>query len=73
MRSEDGGNNWELIFRNNQYYATFQGWYSHAIAIHPKDSNIVWAAGQPFDIYKSEVGGDYLTMHTFMKEVQPER
>ena len=72
MRSEDNGDNWELVFSNNQYYATFQGWYSHAIAIHPKDSNIVWAAGQPFDVYKSDFGGDYLSMHTFMKEEPPE-
>ena len=57
MKTQDGGNNWELIFKSSDELARFQGWYSHAIAIHPKDTNIVWAAGQPFNIYKSEVGG----------------
>lgn len=57
MRTEDGGDTWDLVFSSNELYATFQGWYSHAIAIHPEDPEIVWAAGQPFGLYKSVFGG----------------
>lgn len=57
MRSEDAGESWELVFSSNEFYATFQGWYSHAIAIHPENSDIVWAAGQPFSLYKSNFKG----------------
>lgn len=57
MRSEDSGESWELVFSDNESYATFQGWYSHAIAIHPTNPNIVWAAGQPFSLYKSTFRG----------------
>ena len=52
--------------------ARIQGWYSHAIAIHPKDPNFVWAAGQPFNIYKSEVGGSSLTPYELINVVTPE-
>jgi len=57
MKTEDGGDTWNLIFSSNEFYATFQGWYSHAVAIHPKNADIVWAAGQPFSLYKSNFGG----------------
>jgi photosystem II stability/assembly factor-like uncharacterized protein len=57
MRTEDGGDNWNLVFSNNEFFATFQGWYSHAVAIHPDNPNEVWAAGQPFAVYKSIFGG----------------
>lgn len=57
MRSEDAGENWNLVFSDNEFYATFQGWYSHAIAIHPENPDVVWAAGQPFSLYKSTLGG----------------
>ncbi len=57
MRTEDGGDTWDLVFSSNEIYATFQGWYSHAIAIHPENPNIVWAAGQPFTVYKSNLSG----------------
>ncbi len=57
LRSEDGGNNWDLVYTGSEYYATFQGWYSHAIAIHPQNPDVVWAAGQPFTVYRSNFKG----------------
>lgn len=60
MRTEDGGDTWTTEFVNNDYYATFQGWYSHAIAIHPTNSDIVWATGQPRLLFKSTNGGSNL-------------
>ncbi len=71
MRSDDGGDNWFLVFKSGSELAIFQGWYSHAIAIHPKDPNIVWAVGQPFNIYKSEVGGSSLTPYELLNVVTP--
>ncbi len=53
MRTEDGGETWDLVFSSTEFYATFQGWYSHAIAIQPDNPNTVWAAGQPFSLYRS--------------------
>lgn len=71
MRTENGGESWDLVFSANDYPASFQGWYSHAIAIHPSNPNIVWASGQPFGIYKSEVSGANLASFPISNEVQP--
>ena len=61
MKTEDFGESWNLVFSSNDIYARVQGWYAHAIAVHPSNDNIVWAAGQPFSLYKSTNGGiDFL-------------
>ena len=57
MKTEDFGESWNLVFSSNDIYARVQGWYAHAIAVHPSNENIVWAAGQPFSLYKSTNGG----------------
>ena len=57
MKTEDFGANWNLVFSDTEIYARIQGWYAHAIAVHPSDEQIVWAAGQPFSLYKSTNGG----------------
>lgn len=61
MKTEDFGETWNLVFSSNDIYARVQGWYAHAIAVHPRNENIVWAAGQPFSVFKSTDGGlDFL-------------
>ena len=57
MKTEDFGETWNLVFSSNDIYARVQGWYAHAIAVHPRNENIVWAAGQPFSVFKSTDGG----------------
>ena len=57
MKTEDFGETWNLVFSSNDIYARVQGWYAHAIAVHPSNENIVWGAGQPFSLYKSTDGG----------------
>ena len=57
MKTEDFGESWNLVFSSNDIFARVQGWYAHAIAVHPSNENIVWAAGQPFSLYKSTNGG----------------
>ena len=57
VRSLDGGDTWTTQFSNDNAYAVFQGWYSHAIAIDPTNPQIVWAVGQPQAIYRSTFGG----------------
>lgn len=61
MKTVDGGDSWNLEFASNSIYATFQGWYSHAIAIHPTDPQKIWAAGQPQEYYYSDNGGNNLS------------
>lgn len=60
MRSENGGDTWSLVFTSYGIYATFQGWYSHAIAINPTNPQEVWAVGQPQVYYRSTNGGQNL-------------
>lgn len=57
MKTEDFGTTWNLVFTDTEILARVQGWYAHAIAVHPRDENIVWAAGQPFSLFKSTSGG----------------
>lgn len=61
MKSVDNGDNWSLIFSSDVFYATFQGWYAHAVSIHPIDPQIVWATGQPQQYYRSDNGGANLS------------
>ncbi len=60
MRTEDGGETWNTEYSGTSFYAVFQGWYSHAVAIHPENPDLVWATGQPMIIYKSTNGGSNL-------------
>lgn len=57
MKTTNGGDTWSLEFASNDFYGTFQGWYSHAIAINPLNPQIVWAVGQPQVYYRSTNGG----------------
>ncbi len=60
MRTENGGDSWSLEFTNTDFYAKFQGWYSHAVAIHPDNPQIIWATGQPQVLFRSDNGGENL-------------
>jgi len=59
MLTENNGDTWSLI--STEDYSRVQGWYAHAAAIHPSNSDIIWAAGQPFTVYKSTNGGGNLS------------
>ncbi|MDP6796961.1 MAG: FlgD immunoglobulin-like domain containing protein [Candidatus Krumholzibacteria bacterium] len=56
MRSLDGGDTWFLACLAN--YSSFQGWYSHDLAICPSDSMRVLAAG--IKVWRSENMGEDL-------------
>jgi len=60
VRTEDGGESWNLVFSRTDFYARFQGWYSHAISIHPENPDLVWATGQPQFLFRSTNGGSNL-------------
>ncbi len=56
-RSTDGGSNW--VQMNDFNYATYQGWYSHDVAIRPNNPNWVVFAG--VNTYLSLDGGASFT------------
>ena len=60
-KSENGGDSWLRI--NNQNVALWQGWYSHDVAVHPADPNMVIYVG--IDCFKSEDGGQTLEQKSF--------
>ena len=53
-RSLDAGDSWELI--NTDDVVKWQGWYSHDVAIHPTNDEIVIWTG--VDAYRSNNGGE---------------
>ena len=55
-RSEDGGDTWTTV--STVDYATYQGWYSHLVGVHPLDSDQVICAG--IELWKSTTGGTNL-------------
>ncbi len=55
-RSDNNGDSWTIV--SIEDYASFQGWFSHDVCVHPSDSNIVFAVG--LDIWKSTSGGTNL-------------
>lgn len=59
-RSTNGGLNWQII--NTTDYATYQGWFSHWVGIHPQNPNFILCGG--IDIWKSTNGGTTLTKKT---------
>lgn len=60
-KSVDHGTTWTVFSATD--YATYQGWYSHGVAVHPTDSSKVICAG--IDIWKSTNGGQSLTKKSF--------
>jgi photosystem II stability/assembly factor-like uncharacterized protein len=58
MKTENGGDNWSL--KSTEDYSRVQGWYAHTAKIHPQNPDIIWAAGQPFTVYKTTNGGGNL-------------
>ncbi len=56
-RSTDHGDTWENLSAAFDYgqIATYQGWFSHFVVVHPADSSQVLAAG--VDVWKSNDGG----------------
>jgi photosystem II stability/assembly factor-like uncharacterized protein len=55
-RSEDGGDTWTTV--STVDYSTYQGWYSHLVGMHPRDSSQVICAG--IELWKSTTGGSNL-------------
>lgn len=60
-KSTNGGDNWSII--NTTDYATYQGWYSHWVGVHPTNQNLVLAGG--IDVYKSTNGGTTLSQKSY--------
>lgn len=59
MKSEDGGDTW-TVSSSSINYSSFQGWYSHSVAINPFNPNEVFTTGQPQVLFKSTNGGPNL-------------
>lgn len=60
-RSNDSGASWTKV--NAQDVCTYQGWYSHDVAVHPSDPNtIIWVG---VDTWKSINGGNTAAKKTF--------
>lgn len=55
-KTTNKGTNWSIV--NTTDYATYQGWYSHFVGVHPTNLNDVIAAG--IDVFKSTNGGTTL-------------
>ena len=58
MRTENGGDTWTV--ESTEDYSRVQGWYAHTAKMHPQNPDIIWAAGQPFTVYKTTNGGGNL-------------
>jgi len=59
-RSNDGGSSWTVV--NTANVPTYQGWFSHDVAIKPDDpENVLWAG---VEAYKSTDGGQSLAQKT---------
>ena len=69
LRSDDGGDSWRVNSTIN--YAGIQGWYAHALAIHPISPDTVWTAGQPFTPFLSTNGGNNLTAAQSLELFEP--
>ncbi|MCB0549471.1 MAG: hypothetical protein KDD19_17990 [Phaeodactylibacter sp.] len=54
FRSDDGGDSWQLA--NSSDVASYQGWYSHDVAIKPDNpQTVIWTG---IEAYKSTNGGN---------------
>lgn len=69
MKTVDGGENWFTASTLN--YSRIQGWYSHAVAIHPEDPDKVWTGGQLMTPYYSDDGGFNLESTDSLGMAQP--
>jgi len=58
--STDNGDTWKRL--TNVDYATYQGWFSHDVAVHPENENEVVVVGVL--AYKSEDGGKTLAQRS---------
>ncbi len=59
-KTTNGGDNWTIVSTTD--YATYQGWYSHFVGVHPLDQNFLICGG--IDVWKSTNGGTTLTKKT---------
>jgi photosystem II stability/assembly factor-like uncharacterized protein len=59
-KTTNGGDNWTTVSTTD--YATYQGWYSHWVGVHPTNPNFVLTGG--IDIFKSTDGGTNLNIKT---------
>ncbi|QQS35832.1 MAG: T9SS type A sorting domain-containing protein [Ignavibacteriales bacterium] len=59
-KTTNGGDNWTIV--NTTDYATYQGWYSHWVGVHPTNPDFLLTGG--IDIYKSTNGGTNLNIKT---------
>ncbi len=59
-KSTNGGASWTIV--NTTDYATYQGWFSHWVGVHPTNPNFVIVGG--IDVWKSTDGGTNLTKKT---------
>lgn len=59
-KTTNGGDNWTTV--NTTDYATYQGWYSHWVGVHPTNPDFLLTGG--IDIFKSTNGGTNLNIKT---------
>ena len=59
-KTTNGGDNWTIV--NTTDYATYQGWYSHWVGVHPTNPNFILTGG--IDVFKSTNGGIDLSRKT---------
>lgn len=52
-RSTNSGDTWTIVSTTD--YASYQGWYSHFVGVHPADSSKIICGG--VDLWKSTAGG----------------
>jgi photosystem II stability/assembly factor-like uncharacterized protein len=60
-RSTDYGTTWNTV--SDLDYATYQGWFSHIIGVHPTDPSKVICGG--VDVFKSTSGGSNLLQKSY--------
>jgi len=61
-RTTNGGASWSLRASSPNFYGG-QGWYNNVLAVHPTNSNTIYAAG--IDLYKSTDGGTNWSQLTY--------
>ncbi len=59
-KTTNAGDNWTTV--NTTDYATYQGWYSHWVGVHPTNPDFLLTGG--IDIFKSTNGGTNLNIKT---------
>jgi hypothetical protein len=64
-KSTNFGDDWILSSTND--HASYQGWYSHYVVVHPDDTSKILTAG--IDIWKSTNGGFHFTKKSTWSEI----